>query len=81
MNFFSNIISGVTNFFTPQAPSAPPVSSFSNPVVTESVARVRDFVAPMLEKPAFSFTYQPNNVGANRVYSAATAKEIGRAHV
>ena len=74
MNFFSNIISGVTNFFTPQAPSAPPVSSFSNPVVTESVARVRDFVAPMLEKPAFSFTYQPNNVGANRVYSAATAK-------
>ena len=74
MNFFSNIISGVTNFFTPQAPSAPPVSSFSNPVVTESVARVRDFVAPMLEKPTFSFTYQPSNVGANRVYSAATAK-------
>ena len=35
MNFFSNIISGVTNFFTPQASSAPPVSSFSNPVVTE----------------------------------------------
>jgi len=30
MNFFSNIISGVANFFTPQAPSAPPVSNFSN---------------------------------------------------
>ena len=66
MNFFSNIISGVTNFFTPQAPSAPPVSSFSNPVVTESVARVRDFVAPMLD----SFRQAKTRVETDNFFAA-----------
>jgi len=74
MNFFSNIISGVTNFFTPQAPSAPPVSSFSNPVVTESVTRVRDFVAPMLERNSTA-AYAPTGVSANVVHAARQPRD------